>query len=106
MIATAHCVTNVTVELDGDSARSEAYVRVEMRTPSSGGIADHVILGRYLDRFERRSGGPWLIAQRTVAYDLTRIDVVERQWSLGDDYTLGRRDREDPSYGLLRANRP
>jgi hypothetical protein len=106
MIATAHCVTNVTVQFDGDTARSEAYVTVVMRTPSSSGIADHVILARYLDRFEQRSGGPWLIARRTVAYDLTRIDAVQRQWSLGDGYTLGQRDRQDPSYALLDAGGP
>jgi hypothetical protein len=107
MIATAHCITNVTVQLDGAVARSEAYVTVVMRTPSSSaGIVDHVILARYLDRFERRAGGPWLIARRTVAYDLTRIDPVERQWGLGERYTLGRRDEDDLSYTLLRSGRP
>jgi hypothetical protein len=103
MIATAHCVTNVTVQFDGDSARSEAYVTVVMRTPSSGGVVDHVIFARYLDCFERHAGGPWLIARRTVAYDLTRIDPVSRQWSLGDAYTLGRRHADDPSFALLRG---
>jgi ketosteroid isomerase-like protein len=99
MISTVHSVSNITIELDGDTARSEAYVYVVMRMPSGeGGAADHVIHGRYLDRFERRDRGPWLIAHRVVAYDLTRIDPVGREWGLGDGYTVGRRDRSDPSY--------
>jgi hypothetical protein len=97
MIATVHSVSNVTIEVDGDAARSEAYVHVVMRTPGAEGRAsDHTILARYVDRFERRTGGPWLIAERLVVYDLTRIDPVGREWKLGDGYTTGRRDGEDP----------
>ena len=97
MLATVHSITNVTVELDGDTARSEAYVHVVMRMPSGdGGAADHTIDARYLDRFERRDGSPWLIADRLVVYDLTRIDPVRREWALGEGYTTGRRDGKDP----------
>lgn len=95
MIATQHCITNVTVRLDGDLAWSEAYVHVVMRMPGNDGPADHTILARYVDRFERRDGGPWLIADRAVVYDLTRIDPVGREWGLGDGYTRGRRDGDD-----------
>jgi SnoaL-like domain len=102
MVATVHYITNVTLRLDGDRAASEAYVTAMMRMPrSNGGEADHLVLGRYLDRFERRDGGPWLIAERTVVYDLTRIDPAGAQWSLGASYTRGRRDRGDLSYALL-----
>jgi hypothetical protein len=121
MLATMHTIGNVTIEFEGaTTGHSEAYVHVVMRMPSgtasggtatggtaSGGTAsgstaaaaaDHTIHARYLDRFERHDGGPWLIAERIVAYDLTRIDPVGREWALGDGYTVGRRDRDDPSY--------
>lgn len=102
MIATVHSITNVSIELDGDRAGSEAYVTVVMRTArSAGGEADHLILARYIDRFERRDGGQWLIAERTVAYDLTRIDPVAGEWTLGDAFTRGARDTGDPSYHVL-----
>lgn len=99
MISTVHSVSNVTIELAGDTAHSEAYVHVVMRMPSGdGGAADHIIHARYIDRFERRDGGPWRIADRLVAYDLTRIDPVGREWGLGEGYTTGRRDRSDAGY--------
>ncbi|MHB8695376.1 MAG: nuclear transport factor 2 family protein [Solirubrobacteraceae bacterium] len=106
MLATVHTIGNTTIEFSGGGtlARSEAYVHVVMRMPTGGGdreaAADHTIHARYLDRFERRGGGPWLIAERLVAYDLTRIDPVGREWTLGDGYTRGRRDRDDPSFRL------
>jgi hypothetical protein len=102
MLATVHSITNVTIAINGNTAHSEAYVHVVMRMPSGdGGAADHAIHARYVDRFERRDGGPWLIADRLVLYDLTRIDPVKREWSLGEGYTTGRRDRQDPSYRVL-----
>jgi len=95
MLATQHCITNVAVCLDGDVARCEAYVHVTMRMPGRDGPSDHTILARYVDRFERRAGGPWLIAERVVVYDMTRIDPVGREWGLGAGYTVGRRDGAD-----------
>jgi hypothetical protein len=101
MLATMHTIANTTIDFDDATvAHSETYVHVVMRMPTreDGHAADHTIHARYLDRFERRDGGPWLIARRLVAYDLTRIDPVGREWALGDGYTVGRRDRDDPSY--------
>jgi len=79
MLGTMHTLGNVTIAVDGDRARSEAYVHVVMRMPSGDGAADHTIHARYIDRFERRDG-EWRIADRVVAYDLTRIDPVAREW--------------------------
>jgi hypothetical protein len=98
MIGTVHSIGNVTIDLEGDRAFSESQVHVVMRMPSGDGAADHVIDARYIDRLERRDGGPWLIADRLVVYDLTRIDPVGREWGLEEGYTTGRRDRTDPSY--------
>jgi ketosteroid isomerase-like protein len=89
MLATQHCISNVTVTFDGDVASSESYVHVVLRIRGEDGPADHTIFARYVDRFERRAGGEWLIAERVVVYDLTRIDPVGRTWSL-DTSEVGR----------------
>lgn len=102
MVASQHYITNATIAVDGDRAGSESYVTAMLRMRRQGtGHADHHLFARYVDRFERRGGGPWLIAERTVVYDLTRIDPVEGEWRLGEGYTLGVRGAEDPSYGIL-----
>jgi hypothetical protein len=57
-----HYVTNVTIELDGDGAHSESYYLFVGRYPDR---ATPLIFagGRYVDRFERRSG-IWAISRR------------------------------------------
>ena len=57
-----HYLTNVTIELDGDTAHSETYYLFvgryrERDTPLT------LAGGRYVDRFERRSG-QWAISKR------------------------------------------
>lgn len=102
VVASQHYITNATIRIDGDRAGSESYVVGMVRRPRrNGGLADHHLFARYVDRFERRGGGPWLIAERTVVYDLTRVDPVEREWPLGEGFTRGARNRDDPSYGVL-----
>jgi hypothetical protein len=98
-----HCIHNVSIELAGDTAASEAYCVAYHRMPSrTGGTADHLVGIRYVDRFERRDGGPWLIAHRTVVYEWSRIEPVGRTWSMPPEYTRGERGAGDRSYALLR----
>ena len=70
-----HSIGNVLIELDGDIARCETYVKVVVRIPQDGGAIDWTHAGRYVDRFERRNG-EWRIAYRTVVYDRERFDEV------------------------------
>jgi len=98
MQAHSHQITNVLIEVDGDEARSEAYVTVALRTlPNDGVVTDIVSRGRYLDRFSRRAGR-WAIDHRRFVEDLQHLQ------SGGGDAAVkvdGRRDREDPSYDIL-----
>ncbi len=57
-----HYLTNVTIELDGDTAHSETYYLFVGRYPD---LETPLTLagGRYVDRFERRSG-QWAISKR------------------------------------------
>jgi ketosteroid isomerase-like protein len=100
--ATQHLIGNVLIELDGDTAFSEAYFIAHhvTRTPA-GQLPTLVALGgRYVDRFERRDGA-WRIADRVLVKDWqetrpyadVRPKAFQRQ----------RPDRLDPSYRPDRA---
>jgi hypothetical protein len=101
-----HNICNVLIELDGDVARCETYVTVIVRIPREGGAIDWLHAGRYVDRFERRSG-EWRIAYRTVVYDLERFDPVSpapdevSQARYLDNAVRGQRGRADFSYEIF-----
>lgn len=65
---TLHRPTNVWVDIDGDTARSESYVTAYMDTPGADGHVQSLIGGRYLDSFERRDG-TWKLTNRTYVLD-------------------------------------
>ncbi len=101
-----HNICNVLIDIDGDVARCESYVIVIVRIPDEAGAIDWLHAGRYVDRFERRSG-EWRIAHRTVVYDLERFDPVVAapdglpQASYLDHAVRGKRGRSDFSYEIF-----
>jgi hypothetical protein len=69
---TQHHLSNTAIEFDGDTAYVETYfVALHTRPDGNSGFVLDSMGGRYIDRFERRDGGPWLIADRTVVHDWT-----------------------------------
>jgi 3-phenylpropionate/cinnamic acid dioxygenase small subunit len=60
---TKHVVTNVIIELDGETATSRCYATVLQQTDELP--LQPIAAGRYLDRFER-VGGVWRFADRLV----------------------------------------
>ncbi len=92
-----HDITNTIIELDGDTAQSEAYFLAIQRERGSG--YDDYMAGRYLDRFERR-GGVWRIAHRRVVLDWSRKVAYSRDNATVYDpiFPQGRRDELDPLY--------
>lgn len=108
----AHFLGNCLIEFVNDTtAVVETYFLVMRRTPakakpagsaSAGGKeaaaegTDVDIIGRYLDRFELRNG-KWLVAERKVVSDATRVrrspDVDMKGVSV-----RGTRDLSDPVY--------
>src|SRR5262245_56844816 len=98
--STMHVLGNVSIELDGDAARVESYCTAHHVFPpqAPGGARDMVLGLRYLDRFERRGGGPWLIARRLCAYEVSLSLPVGDAWPLDPPFVRGRPDRSDPSY--------
>jgi hypothetical protein len=108
MVATSHQVTNILIEVDGDTAASEAYVTVRLRTPdSSGMVTDMVGTGRYLDRWSYRDGR-WAIDMRLYVSDISTTHPVPDHYSRaaldapGAPVLKSRSDRSDPSYTVLR----
>jgi hypothetical protein len=98
----SHQVTNILISFDGDDqAASESYVTASLQQqPNDGIINEDLYRGRYLDRWSRREGR-WAIDHRHFIPDsFTRIAfdaALVPPGLLG----LAKKDRSDPSYGLL-----
>ena len=83
--ATHHSISNVHIDLadDGLSAATDAnfvaYHLIEAGhfegtpVPTGGQATDWIVAGRYLDRFECRSG-QWIIVRRQAVHDWERTD--------------------------------
>jgi hypothetical protein len=102
-VSTMHFVGNELVEFSGDRAQHEAYFIAYDRMPSedSGPEKDIVFGGRYLAILERRNGGPWLIAERIVIHDFSRIDLVE-PWPDASEFVQGKQGlNQDLVFHLL-----
>jgi hypothetical protein len=92
----AHLVTNILIELDGDRAGSEACHFASLRIARGGALHQISVWGRYIDRWSRRQGS-WGLDHRLTVRDFDEIRAVTPM----GDHALGRRDRHDPSYGVL-----
>jgi hypothetical protein len=97
----SHQVTNVIIELNGDSASSEAYVTVALRLRNGAQLKQITAWCRYLDRWSCREGS-WGIDERVTVTDLDEIRNIE---PLSGSYG-GARDRSDPSYVFLGGTAP
>ena len=93
----SHQVCNILIDLDGDRAGSESYVTASLRIRRGERLKQMTVWGRYIDRWSRR-GGRWGLDQRLSIRDFDEVrDVVAMA-----DHDVGRRDRTDPSYGVLK----
>ena len=98
--SSAHNISNVLIEVEGDVAYSEAYFVAYNRIDREGEGFDSITGGRYIDRFERRNG-VWKIAERHVVYDWNRTDPTTDALGTGltgGDLVMGRRGPEDLVY--------
>jgi hypothetical protein len=94
----SHQVSNVLIELDGDRAGSEAYVTATLRMGQEGQIKQISVWSRYIDQWSRRNDR-WGIDKRVTVRDFDEIrDVMPMSTSESS------RNRNDPSYAVLRAS--
>ncbi|MEM7569261.1 MAG: nuclear transport factor 2 family protein [Pseudomonadota bacterium] len=97
--STQHSVSNILIELRGDEAKVETYVRAYHHSiDDDGQQQDMVVGGRYLDRFEAR-GEEWRIAHRTYVMDWNTNGPGSAIWDEGlyaKLETRGARHPKDP----------
>jgi len=98
-LQTTHQVSNILIEVDGDSSRAESYVNSMHLCERDGTQYEWIFCGRYVDRFERRNG-EWRIAHRVTVFDWESLrPVPEEKWlPVGAFPTTGKRSREDAVY--------
>ncbi|MEU6561534.1 nuclear transport factor 2 family protein [Nocardia nova] len=98
--ATTHSVTNILIDITGDTAVSECQVRATLVRRDEPVI--DVVGARYLDRLTRRDG-TWRISHRTVVLDWRTTEdgsAASAPFAVGDFVRGGRRP-DDPIYALL-----
>ena len=98
-VSTHHDNTNILIELDGDTACGEVHWNGFYRYDLDGETYDHLAVGRYIDRYERRDG-EWRILHRTCVSDWTRIAPTLNDWRKAPPgaQILGQRGCGDPVY--------
>jgi hypothetical protein len=95
-----HQITNQFIHVHGpDAGAAETYFTAWQSLEHEGVERMLVAIGRYVDRFERRSG-EWRIAHRVVIVEHTQLLPAEGVFPASRP-GLGRRDADDPSYEAL-----
>jgi hypothetical protein len=94
----SHQITNLLMELRGDTASSEAYVTVSLWTrPDECGEQQEIVgRGRYLDHWVMHAGH-WVIRHREHVLDMQTIHRLVR----GPVAEVSSRNSSDPSYTFL-----
>ena len=95
-IAHSHQITNILIQLDGERARSEAYIISAMRFMHEGALKQVTTRGRYLDQWSRRAGR-WGADKRFFVNDFDELRPVTPAF-VPPRFAL---DRSDPSYALF-----
>ncbi|MCO6056879.1 nuclear transport factor 2 family protein [Pseudomonas sp. MOB-449] len=96
---TYHFTSNELFEIDGDRATGRAYVIGMSALLNEGEASQHMVGGRYLDRYEQR-GGVWKFSQRLFALDWNTNAASTAIWhqGIGAAATRGRFGRDDIHY--------
>ncbi|MBV1690515.1 nuclear transport factor 2 family protein [Novosphingobium sp. G106] len=92
----SHQVTNVIIELSGETAGSESYVYASLQRQDGDKVVQHEFWARYVDKWSKR-GGDWAIDRRDCIVD---YGVIREVTQLPGN-PASRRDRDDPSYDVL-----
>jgi len=99
--ATMHLIANHHATIVDDTAVAETYGIAFHRSTDPEPRRNLTVGFRYLDRLERRHGGPWAIAARTATTEWVRAPAPGEAWPIPADSAVGRRDDGDPLWILL-----
>ena len=104
MDQTSHLVGNILIDIKGDTAFVETYVRAYHRLSRANGERyDFVTASRYLDVM-KRADDEWRISRRKVSRDWYREYQDSADWEadvFGKPFKPGTRFPDDPSYALF-----
>ena len=75
-----HMIGQTVIEVEGEVAFGEIYFHAYHRRTEDALEKDLIIIGRYIDRYEKRTG-VWKIAHRTELVDLDRTVPSNGQWT-------------------------
>ena len=75
-----HMIGQTLIEIEGNVAFGEVYFHAYHRKTTDTLEQDLIIIGRYIDRYEKRNG-VWKIAHRTELVDLDRKVPSNGEWS-------------------------
>jgi hypothetical protein len=100
-----HLVSNILIEFFSQTvAAVESYFTALQRGPDrQGTIRQYLIVGRYCDRFEKRSD-EWRVIERVVAYDWLeeqQPSTETEEMRFGPRLPVGKAYPDDPVYKLL-----
>lgn len=98
---TMHLVANHLSTRAGDVAVAETYGVAHHRSDDPEPTRNLTVGFRYLDRLERRDGGPWLIARRIATTEWVTAPSPDSRWPVPASDVSGRRGPDDPLYDLL-----
>lgn len=104
--ATMHLVANHLATIEGMSAVAETYGIAYHRSDDPDPRRNLTVGFRYLDRLERREGGPWRIARRIATTEWVTAPALGSEWTIPADSAVGHRNHHDPLYLLLDGLRP
>lgn len=96
--ANHHMLGQALIEVEGDTASGEIYFQAFHRIIVEGEERDFWVIGRYVDRYERR-GGMWKIAHRAELNDSCSNHPATDDWLRNTPEALrGARGHADLSY--------
>jgi hypothetical protein len=96
-LAHSHQLSNMLIEIDGDTAASESSVTATLRILRDDRLMQIMVWSRYVDTWSKRHGR-WAIDHRLAINDFDEIREVTPMRTT----TRGSRDRNDPSYTVLK----
>lgn len=90
-----HSMSNIQIDLQGDKANVETYLRVLHVTKDPR--LEEIIYVRLLDLFEKREG-EWKILNRLVVIDHSSTRECPEPYSAQEDYVRAGQSKADPVY--------
>jgi len=100
LLATSHQVTNILIEVNGESAVSESYVTMAGRLKIEGIDYEQKVRGRYIDRWSNRDG-QWKVERRQFVSDMGAMTNMENARVFPTSQGAGRDDKSDFSYNVF-----